>query len=37
MVGRSPEYLGKTIGPSEAKLVAFYVLLTPLILLPLTA
>ena len=36
MVGRSPEYLGKTLGPDEAKLVAFYALLTPLILLPLT-
>jgi K+-transporting ATPase ATPase A chain len=35
MVGRSPEYLGKTIGPSEAKLVAFYALVTPFIVLPL--
>ena len=30
MVGRSPEYVGKTIGPAEAKLVAFYALITPL-------
>jgi K+-transporting ATPase ATPase A chain len=37
MVGRSPEYLGKTIGPSEAKLVAFYALVTPLVVLPLAS
>jgi len=37
MVGRSPEYLGKTIGQNEAKLVAFSALLTPLVVLPLTA
>jgi K+-transporting ATPase ATPase A chain len=35
MVGRSPEYVGKTIGPTEAKLVAFYALITPLVVLPL--
>jgi K+-transporting ATPase ATPase A chain len=35
MVGRSPEYLGKTVGPAEAKLVAFYALVTPLVVLPL--
>ena len=35
MVGRSPEYVGKTIGPAEAKLVAFYALITPLVVLPL--
>ncbi len=35
MVGRSPEYVGKTVGPSEAKLVAFYALITPLVVLPL--
>ena len=35
MVGRTPEYLGKTIGPTEAKLVAFYALITPLVVLPL--
>src|SRR5271157_1108253 len=35
MVGRSPEYVGKTMGPAEAKLVAFYALITPLVVLPL--
>jgi K+-transporting ATPase ATPase A chain len=35
MVGRSPEYLGKTVGPTEAKLVAVYTLMTPLFVLPL--
>jgi K+-transporting ATPase ATPase A chain len=35
MVGRSPEYVGKTIGQSEAKLVAFYTVITPLVVLPL--
>jgi K+-transporting ATPase ATPase A chain len=37
MVGRTPEYLGKTVMPSEAKLVAWYALLTPLVVLVLTA
>jgi K+-transporting ATPase ATPase A chain len=37
MVGRTPDYLGKTIGIGEAKLVALYALLTPLTALPLTA
>jgi K+-transporting ATPase ATPase A chain len=37
MVGRTPEYLGKTITVAEAKLVALYVLITPLTVLPLTA
>jgi K+-transporting ATPase ATPase A chain len=36
MVGRTPEYLGKTITVAEAKLVALFTLLTPLIVLPLT-
>jgi K+-transporting ATPase ATPase A chain len=36
MVGRTPEYLGKTITAAEAKLVALYVLLTPLVVLALT-
>jgi potassium-transporting ATPase potassium-binding subunit len=36
MVGRTPEYLGKTITATEAKLVALYVLLTPLVVLALT-
>jgi len=29
MVGRTPEYLGKRIGPSEIKLVSLYLLTTP--------
>jgi K+-transporting ATPase ATPase A chain len=37
MVGRTPEYLGKTVGIPEMKLVALHALLTPLIVLPLTA
>src|SRR5262249_51306305 len=37
MVGRSPEYLGKTVGANEAKLVAFYALLPPMAVLPLAA
>jgi K+-transporting ATPase ATPase A chain len=36
MVGRTPEYLGKTIGAPEARLIALYVILTPLVVLPLT-
>jgi K+-transporting ATPase ATPase A chain len=36
MVGRTPEYLGKTITAAEARLVALYTLLTPLVVLPLT-
>jgi K+-transporting ATPase ATPase A chain len=36
MVGRTPEYLGKTITIAEAKLVALFALLTPLVVLPLT-
>jgi K+-transporting ATPase ATPase A chain len=36
MVGRTPEYLGKTIAASEAKLIALYTLLTPLVVLALT-
>ena len=36
MVGRTPEYLGKTITAAEAKLIALYTLLTPLVVLPLT-
>ena len=37
MVGRTPEYLGKVIMPGEAKLVAWSALLTPLVVLCLTA
>jgi K+-transporting ATPase ATPase A chain len=36
MVGRTPEYLGKTINAPEAKLIALYTLLTPLVVLALT-
>jgi potassium-transporting ATPase potassium-binding subunit len=36
MVGRTPEYIGKTITITEAKLIALYILLTPLVVLPLT-
>jgi K+-transporting ATPase ATPase A chain len=31
MIGRTPEYLGKTIKAGEAKLIAWYTLLTPLV------
>jgi K+-transporting ATPase ATPase A chain len=34
MVGRTPEYLGKVIAASEARLIALYALLTPLFVLP---
>lgn len=37
MVGRTPEYLGKKIGPPEAKMLTLYVLASPLAVLPLTA
>lgn len=37
MVGRTPEYLGKKIGPREIKLVAIGTLFVPLIVLALTA
>jgi K+-transporting ATPase ATPase A chain len=33
MIGRSPEYLGKKIGPPEVKLVAIFALITPLAIL----
>lgn len=33
MIGRTPEYLGKKIGPSEMKMVALYILITPLLVL----
>jgi K+-transporting ATPase ATPase A chain len=36
MVGRTPEYLGKTITIVEAKLIALYTLLTPVVVLGLT-
>jgi potassium-transporting ATPase potassium-binding subunit len=37
MIGRTPEYLGKTIKAPEAKLIAWYTLLTPLVVSVLTA
>jgi potassium-transporting ATPase potassium-binding subunit len=37
MVGRTPEYLGKKIGPAENKMVVLYTLAAPLAILPLTA
>lgn len=33
MVGRTPEYLGKTIGPSEARMLMLYVLASPVVIL----
>jgi K+-transporting ATPase ATPase A chain len=36
MVGRSPEYLGKKIGPAETRWIALYTLLTPIVVLMLT-
>ena len=35
MVGRTPEYLGKAIGPTEMKLAALYILVTPALVLAL--
>ncbi|MBU6529946.1 potassium-transporting ATPase subunit KdpA [Streptomyces mayonensis] len=37
MVGRTPEYLGKKIGPREIKLAAVYILITPALVLVFTA
>ena len=37
MVGRTPEYLGKAIGPTEMKLISLYALLGPATILLLTA
>jgi K+-transporting ATPase ATPase A chain len=37
MVGRTPEYLGKRIGPDETKLVVLYILVAPFGILALTA
>ena len=37
MVGRTPEYLGKKIGPAENKMIVLYGLAAPLSILPLTA
>jgi len=37
MIGRTPEYLGKKIGPAENKLIVVYAIVAPLAILPLTA
>jgi K+-transporting ATPase ATPase A chain len=37
MVGRTPEYLGKRIGPTETKLIMFYALIMPVTVTPLAA
>ncbi|RLL70062.1 potassium-transporting ATPase subunit KdpA [Streptomyces sp. Z26] len=37
MVGRTPEYLGKRIGPREIKLAALFLLVTPALVLTFTA
>ncbi|MBA6437917.1 potassium-transporting ATPase subunit KdpA [Streptomyces sp. GMR22] len=37
MVGRTPEYLGRKIGPREIKLAACYILVTPALVLVFTA
>jgi len=37
MVGRTPEYLGKKIGPCENKMIMLYALAAPLLILPLSA
>ncbi len=37
MVGRSPEYLGKKLGSGETRWIALYTLLTPMVVLALTA
>jgi potassium-transporting ATPase potassium-binding subunit len=37
MVGRTPEHLGKSIGPPEMKIVAVYTLVGPVVVLALTA
>jgi potassium-transporting ATPase potassium-binding subunit len=37
MIGRTPEYLGKTLNPIEMRLVALYTIIGPLFVLPLTA
>jgi K+-transporting ATPase ATPase A chain len=37
MIGRTPEYLGKKIGSAETRWIALYTLLTPVVVLSLTA
>jgi K+-transporting ATPase ATPase A chain len=36
MIGRTPAYLGKSIGPAENKLIVLYAIVAPLAILPLT-
>src|SRR5262245_59484383 len=37
MIGRTPEHLGKQIGPPEMKIIAVYTLVAPVVVLALTA
>jgi K+-transporting ATPase ATPase A chain len=37
MIGRTPEYLGKKIGPIENKMIVIYAVIAPIVVLPLTA
>ena len=37
MIGRTPEHLGKQIGPPEMKIIALYTLIAPVTVLALTA
>jgi K+-transporting ATPase ATPase A chain len=37
MIGRTPEYVGKKIGPAENKMIVIYAIVAPLAVLPLTA
>ncbi|GFZ89403.1 potassium-transporting ATPase subunit KdpA [Dyella caseinilytica] len=37
MIGRTPEYLGKTLNPTEMRLVALYTIIGPMFVLTLTA
>jgi K+-transporting ATPase ATPase A chain len=37
MVGRTPEYIGKRLGPAETKLIMFYALIMPATVAPLAA
>jgi potassium-transporting ATPase potassium-binding subunit len=37
MIGRTPEYIGKKIGPAENKMIVVYAIVAPLALLPFTA
>ena len=37
MIGRTPEYLGKTLGPDEARLIGLYTIIAPLVILTLSS